>query len=477
MKKSILFPILLLSVIVHAQQIVPLYDANSGYLWPDSLRCCPYGLTWDVPNYYVESDLRDGNNFPQQPQGTKIYGIACLLCSNIPDSVEIYAFLFMDTLGCVAVDSVRVDTIVPTSYLMFDCPDGDTLIPMYEVFFDRGYYIDGSRFSVAIGHKDIESEEEIQKHHTITMYHRRCSFYSLIGGDTKDFYYRRNGNCDIIPASVEFSGAIPIIDSTLRIRHEQTASCGDIGRLHAEYTDVRVNSLHWTDTVGHCLYQVAYGLANQPVSGYTVVETTDTSYTLLGLSYAVPYAYRVRAKCCLDDTFSVWLPWSDTLRFERPYYRVTALANNPYWGDVTGGGLHEQDWEVTVQAFPAESCTFEHWDDGDTSNPRTITLVSDTTLTAIFEYHDTTGGGTPVAVSPERDDVTVVPNPTDGRVTVASSFKIVEVEIFSADGRLVECRKGDGIGLTMDVSEYAKGTYIARIRTVAGVATKRLVVY
>ena len=71
----------------------------------------------------------------------------------------------------------------------------------------------------------------------------------------------------------------------------------------------------------------------------------------------------------------------------------------------------------------------------------------------------------------------LMPNPASGRVTVASSFKIVEVEIYSADSRLVERYQGNGISLTLDVSGYAKGTYIARIRTVAGVATKRLVVY
>ena len=90
------------------------------------------------------------------------------------------------------------------------------------------------------------------------------------------------------------------------------------------------------------------------------------------------------------------------------------------------------------------------------------------------------GGDEPTGIySPSMVDLYtfLMPNPASGKVTVTSSFKIVEVEIFSADGRLVECRKGDGIGLTMDVSEYAKGTYIARIRTVAGVATKRLVVY
>ena len=63
-------------------------------------------------------------------------------------------------------------------------------------------------------------------------------------------------------------------------------------------------------------------------------------------------------------------------------YLVTLQANNNQWGEVTGAGIYTQ--EATITATPNEGYTFLRWSDGNTDNPRTIQVTSDTTLTAEF---------------------------------------------------------------------------------------------
>lgn len=63
-------------------------------------------------------------------------------------------------------------------------------------------------------------------------------------------------------------------------------------------------------------------------------------------------------------------------------YLVTIQSNNDQWGKVTGAGLYTQ--EATITATPNEGYTFLRWSDGNTDNPRTFQVTSDTTLTAEF---------------------------------------------------------------------------------------------
>ncbi len=63
-------------------------------------------------------------------------------------------------------------------------------------------------------------------------------------------------------------------------------------------------------------------------------------------------------------------------------YLVTIQSNNDQWGEVTGAGIYTQ--EAIITATPNEGYTFLRWSDGNTDNPCTIQVTSDTTLTAEF---------------------------------------------------------------------------------------------
>jgi hypothetical protein len=73
-----------------------------------------------------------------------------------------------------------------------------------------------------------------------------------------------------------------------------------------------------------------------------------------------------------------------TAIFEKTY-NLTASANNPVYGTVSGSGIYPEDSSATVTAMPNTGYRFFTWNDGNTDNPRTVTVTSDTVFTAIFE--------------------------------------------------------------------------------------------
>ena len=473
---------LFLSVDISAQNIVLLGDTNNGYIIPrPSVGWQIMGIAtqYTIPKFQYYT-FRRGNDYPIQTEGTKIYGISALLDDHIGAAADSgnYAFLVKDDQSCMVLDSMRIDTVTPTTYLhiinpqiTYQYPMPDTMLPLYEVFFDRGYPMDTSRCIIALGNKNYPTKYEVDNYVGFPSYWRH---YPTRPSDSIYNYYnwvRGENLCSSDPFGI-FVYCFPIIDSTRRILHEQSLGCGRIGELAAEYVSTRAFLLHWGDNVDHCLYELAYGRADQPLSSYTVVETTDTAYSLSAIDYGITYAFRVRGKCCTEDSMSFWTPWSDTTQFSRPYYTLTLLAINSQWGSLGGGGRYEQNIELTFGAYPAEYCTFEGWDDGDSTNPRTITLESDTTFTAIFAYHQ---DSTSIVTIDEGGIVIVAPNPTNGTVRVSASVRMLSVELYDQQGRAVVRSKADGTDVNLDLSGLVPGIYVATIITERGVATSKIV--
>ena len=66
-------------------------------------------------------------------------------------------------------------------------------------------------------------------------------------------------------------------------------------------------------------------------------------------------------------------------------YTITVGSNNSAWGSVTGGGTYNSGATVTLTATPASGYHFVEWQDGNTQNPRTITVTGNAAYMAIFE--------------------------------------------------------------------------------------------
>ena len=70
----------------------------------------------------------------------------------------------------------------------------------------------------------------------------------------------------------------------------------------------------------------------------------------------------------------------------------------------------------------------------------------------------------------------LIPNPASDIVTIFSSFSIRKVEVYSLKGEKVKEEEVKAASIKMDISDLPKGTYLVKVYTPKGIATKKLVV-
>ena len=91
------------------------------------------------------------------------------------------------------------------------------------------------------------------------------------------------------------------------------------------------------------------------------------------------------------------------------YYTVNTSVSPAGAGSVTGGGTFEEGTVIVLEAVANMGYTFSHWNDGNTSNPRTVTVTGNISFTAYFNQNSYT--------------ITVVANPSNaGLVTGGGSY-------------------------------------------------------
>lgn len=72
------------------------------------------------------------------------------------------------------------------------------------------------------------------------------------------------------------------------------------------------------------------------------------------------------------------------------YYTVTTAVSPEDAGSVTGGGTYQEGSSITLTAISNAGYMFNHWNDNNTSNPRTVTVTQDITYTAYFDQEEYT---------------------------------------------------------------------------------------
>jgi hypothetical protein len=74
-----------------------------------------------------------------------------------------------------------------------------------------------------------------------------------------------------------------------------------------------------------------------------------------------------------------------TAIFEPNTFTITTAVNDEDMGSVTEGGEYAYDTEITLTATPNNGYRFAQWSDGNTDNPRIVTVTENKTYTAEFE--------------------------------------------------------------------------------------------
>ena len=78
---------------------------------------------------------------------------------------------------------------------------------------------------------------------------------------------------------------------------------------------------------------------------------------------------------------------------------ITVVSANENMGSVSGSGEYEIGTEVTITAIPEQGYRFVSWNDGNTENPRTITVEAEVIYIATFEMEEVCNNITITVVS------------------------------------------------------------------------------
>lgn len=180
----------------------------------------------------------------------------------------------------------------------------------------------------------------------------------------------------------------------------------------------------------------------------TVTATAYTGYTFAGWSNGVtasPYTFAVISDVELTALF---------VEEGEQVYTVSVLSADQTMGTVSGGGQALYGGTLTISATPRNDYRFLSWNDGNTDNPRTVTVTGNVTYTAYFEgLHGIT----------DVDATNITIYVSDGRI-VARGAEGMEMRLLDIMGREVMHPTHNGETPVMPAGVYLVkiGAYPAR---------------
>ena len=193
--------------------------------------------------------------------------------------------------------------------------------------------------------------------------------------------------------------------------------CAAVTGLQTVEADSLWATLMWSADARQHEWEVAYRPADDSLGSDSVVTVSAPTVTLTGLTPGTVYSVRVRGLCDIEN----YSPWSDTLQFVTTFTPPDTTPDTLPW-------IHP-------------------W-----IHPHTLGIGNLDRYTRIM------------------------PNPAHDMVSVFSSYQLKGVTVYDLSGRQMLMEPADGMTATVNVAALPRGTYILAIRTLQGVATKRLLV-
>ncbi|MEE1252749.1 MAG: leucine-rich repeat protein, partial [Bacteroidales bacterium] len=130
-------------------------------------------------------------------------------------------------------------------------------------------------------------------------------------------------------------------------------------------------------------------------------------------------------------------------------YNVEVSVNDETFGSVAV----ESDCSTgTLTATANEGYRFVIWNDGNTDNPRVVSLTSDTSFTAIFALIDESS-----LLEAEAESISFFPNPTKSEITFSQAIE--KVEVIDLIGKAILTFTN---AKTINIESLPAGTYYLR---------------
>ena len=144
----------------------------------------------------------------------------------------------------------------------------------------------------------------------------------------------------------------------------------------------------------------------------------------------------------------------DTITITEPitYYTLFVTSGNLNRGLVAGNGMFPEGTEVEIAAIPIQGNMFVQWVDGNTDNPRRVTVNGNTNYVATFEANQ-------VGVT-EVEGVNFTIGTENGAIVVKDAPEM-QIRIFDNLGRCLITNKGGELVRLFNMP--ASGTYMVQV--------------
>lgn len=142
----------------------------------------------------------------------------------------------------------------------------------------------------------------------------------------------------------------------------------------------------WEATKYTISYTYNNGTASNPASYYITTATfklnnpSKKGYTFKGWTGSNGTTPQTSVSIAKGSTGNK----SYTANYTINSYTVSAVSSDSDFGSVSGGGKYNYGTTIYLTATPTTGHCFSKWHDGDTSNPRKVTVSENTTYTADF---------------------------------------------------------------------------------------------
>lgn len=251
-----------------------------------------------------------------------------------------------------------------------------------------------------------------------------------------------------------------------------------------DYTEAYISIVDTTSPDAHILL---VGTSPDRDMATDSILFTGSTLTLSSLEEGTEYYVWVQNKMVVVHDY-YYSPWTGpvsftTLKHSTPVtFTAHAFSNNPAIGTAdisclegSGATCSSTYLEGSVLLFTATpigaTSHFLHWNDGDTTNPRRVTLTQDTILTAYFAV-DTMQDIVVVA----DVQVTIAPNPASESVVVSSEEIITSIVGYSVQGRQMLKQHIGSNSAKIDVSGWPAGIYLLKIKMSDSEVVRKLIV-
>lgn len=235
----------------------------------------------------------------------------------------------------------------------------------------------------------------------------------------------------------QYGGMFPIVDFFNMRVEANDSTLGSVSGS-GRFSDLTTHTITATPTRGNHFVKWSDGSRTNPRPVYI---TQDTLFT------------------AIFDTE----PWE---------HNVDAVADNPQWGTVSGGGTYLECDTAVLTATAFDGYRFAFWNDGDTNNPRLVYVTSDTAFVAVFHSLEHIGQAS-------FPTLTLSPNPANGRVEYilpSTPEPGTRISFTDAAGKTVIDEPATADRQMIDISHLPQGVYFVTLASPSGKTTCKLVV-